>query len=393
MEIKIESRIIQHIFELLQEEPRRPGSYQAERLFNSNLGRGWIFLSDLEDILSLMDNRLESHVFRIHRLLQAIGIPVEEAFYRPRAIANDAISFGAIRPENFVLLLINLERMAFQIDAKRFVDILLPSILPRSKRIFSLAELEIFWYAKSRHKKEDVVLFSDSSWHYHERDKIIRLANGFKLSRFVDPDNCETLSLRIRAPKYRNQPQPKATVCPDCGFEWRKGDRESSMLHRKEHKRRMTWLKPCPLPEMLSELREIGMDAELVTESSPIWKHKEMYNRARAFKRELHYDFIQWNEDGNVGQEARGFLFTGEKGEIVGACAFRQRKEKQKRWGLQWIWFCPIERRKGHLEKRWSTLRERFGDFLVEPPVSNAMKTFLEKHGDTALLDNDPERD
>jgi hypothetical protein len=115
-----------------------------------------------------------------------------------------------------------------------------------------------------------------------------------------------------------------------------------------------------------------------------------MYLRAGAFRREFHYDFIQWG-DPEDDPDAQGFLFANEAGSILGACAFRRREHDGKSWwGLQWIWICPLARRKGMLTERWLEFRKRFGDFRVEGPVSPAMEHFVVKQGDVALLGYDP---
>jgi len=386
MEIETNSATIQYLWEALQTSRLHPRFYQAEHKFREEIKRGWIFASDLEDILILMDSRLDSHRFRIRHFCEPMDIRFEDVFYRPKLIGTGAISFEALRPEYFVLLLIQLERMGFQVDAQRFVNILLPSVKPRSKKIFSVAELEIFWYGKSRLKQADVLLFSDKSRRYDFPDRKIKLAGGFKLSLGQD-EGQKPHFLTIRAPKYRERRRLREVTCPECGYEWRKGDAESSYCHRREHRKRMAWLTPQPLPEMVAELTKKGIAAELVVWDSQPWKQREMYKRAQAFRREFHYDFVQWGENMDGERDAHGYLFTNERSEIVGACSFRDRSEDGiQRWGLQWVWICPRERRSGHLSKRWPALREQFGDFMVESPVSDAMQAFLEKRGEAFLM-------
>ena len=108
----------------------------------------------------------------------------------------------------------------------------------------------------------------------------------------------------------------------------------------------MAYLDPKPSTEMLEE-RKTADQPELVTAGSPEWKQNEMYLRARAFKRELGFDFVQWKSPKSVGDaNVHGFLFTNIEGAIVGACAFRDRTEDYSSivYGLQWIWVCPKER-------------------------------------------------
>lgn len=388
MEIKICEENIGFLLQALKESPKFSRPDQAERLFRKRLQQGWIFLSDVEDILFLLDERLNDYRSGIEDLYLPFGVVIEDIAFKPKKIANSASVYKALRLEYFVLLLIQLERMGFQMFAKRFVNLLLPELNTKTKTILSPAELEIFWYSKFRHKCADVILYTEKPVWYEEPMEKFKDLNGFKVSFYQNIKNPEIQMLCIRAPKFRKRPSTRPVTCSICGLEWYKGDPESSLYHRKEHKRRLSWLNPAPLANMLLELQMVGISAEEVSYKSPLWKYKEMYNRALAFKREFHYDFIQWNKGGSEDKDAHGFLLTGESGEIVGACAFRNRLQEDNsfRWGLQWIWICPNERGKGHLTKRWSMFRERFGDFLVEPPVSDGMKAFLEKQGDSKLM-------
>lgn len=190
--------------------------------------------------------------------------------------------------------------------------------------------------------------------------------------------------------KSRQRQQSVETVCNVCGFTWWKGIPQESAAHRREHRRRMACLEPQPLRKIIAarksqetELGHFSFNNALVTTCSPVWKHKQMYERAKAFKREFDYDVIQWDTPRECDPNAHGFLFTDDAGSIVGACAFRNRVDENKnQWGLQWVWICPKERRKGHLSKRWKMFRKWFGGFRVEPPVSKAMEAFLIKQED-----------
>ncbi len=46
---------------------------------------------------------------------------------------------------------------------------------------------------------------------------------------------------------------------------------------------------------------------------------------------------------------------------------------------MQWIWFHPYFRRQGLLTEAWPKFKEEFGNFCCEPPLSDAMETFLSK--------------
>ena len=120
---------------------------------------------------------------------------------------------------------------------------------------------------------------------------------------------------------------------------------------------------------------------------------------ARYFKREFHYDGIQYeaNEHHFEHVEYKGFVFvepaldalTEEHSEtpsrLLGGCCFRHRQYSDGlHWILDWIWLHPYARRRGILKKHWKFFREIFGDdFHVTPPISPAMEAFLAKqrHG------------
>jgi hypothetical protein len=96
---------------------------------------------------------------------------------------------------------------------------------------------------------------------------------------------------------------------------------------------------------------------------------------------------VQWGYKGDDDPKVHGFLFNDDSavfghGAIAGACAFRWREWKNHppSWGLQWIWVAPKARRHGILSRRWPMLRQRFGDFVLEPPLSAAMAEFAAKH-------------
>jgi hypothetical protein len=111
--------------------------------------------------------------------------------------------------------------------------------------------------------------------------------------------------------------------------------------------------------------------------------------RAATFQREFCYDFVQWDGPHQIESDprARGFLFNDDSGvfghgAIVGACAFRWREHTDHPpcWAMQWIWIAPKARRRGILSRRWDAFRARFGKFVIEPPLSEAMQAFAAKH-------------
>jgi hypothetical protein len=165
-----------------------------------------------------------------------------------------------------------------------------------------------------------------------------------------------------------------------------KGSRTDELSHRSYHQQRFSIIEPKP-HRRFSEALNRDLNAAWVDEKSPKWKRKEVYDRALEFKRDLGYDFAQWQTEARHDPDAIGFLFSDERGRIVGACAFRpQHGANERPWRLDWIWICPEARRLGQLDRQWDRFRQRFGVFDIEPPISDAMQAFLRKRGYADLL-------
>ncbi len=121
-----------------------------------------------------------------------------------------------------------------------------------------------------------------------------------------------------------------------------------------------------------------------VLPKDPISARKSLYRMACYFRREFGYDFVQYdiNEDDNGNHAA--FVLTAanyiSKDSVIGGMCFRKREKCEilkDHWGLQWVWIHPFSRNKGYLSRVWNQLNKTFPDFLVESPLSNAMKGFL----------------
>jgi hypothetical protein len=131
-----------------------------------------------------------------------------------------------------------------------------------------------------------------------------------------------------------------------------------------------------------------------VTSRSPQALGKAVYRLAQFFRREFRYDFVQYGYEGRDDDpEHVAFLWVHPEGlgssdlfmvTAVGACCFRWRAWRDAPHGhaLQWVWFHPYWRRRGLLSEAWPAFRERFGDFVTEPPLSDAMRSFLAKRGE-----------
>lgn len=112
---------------------------------------------------------------------------------------------------------------------------------------------------------------------------------------------------------------------------------------------------------------------------------KEVARLAYYFRREFHYDFVQFEEADETPYTA--YLFANETRRYprvwAGGCCFRTRSYEDLERpfeALQWAWIHPYCRSRGILKESWATLRANHGDFFAEPPVSPAMRAFLLKH-------------
>lgn len=128
----------------------------------------------------------------------------------------------------------------------------------------------------------------------------------------------------------------------------------------------------------------------LVTRSSSLKARKAVERVAVYFRREFEYDFVQFSAL-EKDDDYRAYLWTpgslrrylGEEAVVVGACCFRWRQWENAPhgWALQWVWFHPYARRQGYLSDAWANFRSLYGQFFIEPPLSQAMEAFLLKHG------------
>lgn len=375
------------IWKSLQSPLRAKHSRRAADLYAKAAQHGWISISDIEDVFYLTDVRIDDirHEMGAEEWCIVFDLQTSTVFSRPRPRQATVCGTRSLASADTAQLLIQLERLGYSVDPQPLVTALIGLI--KNKELLTNSELSVLWYEKQRHKGAPLSLALDGEWPRISGTKKLTTQTGYKIAAWLD-ENGDPVRLEAAAPKFRRRPEPKKEVCGICGVEWYRGDPDSSTAHRKEHKKRLAYLDPKPLPKFLAERDRSPPDASLVTTASPRWKHKEIYRRALAFKREFHYDFVQWGSPtGDDDPTVHGFLLSNDAGIIVGGCAFRRREhEGQSWWGLQWIWIASKYRRSGILASYWPGFRERFGDFHVEGPVSDAMQEFLCKIGDAQLI-------
>lgn len=127
-------------------------------------------------------------------------------------------------------------------------------------------------------------------------------------------------------------------------------------------------------------------DLLMVSMKSCSTNRKAVETIAYYFRRELHFDFLQY-EAGEGDPKARLFCWVapssygGLENRAIGACCFRWRTGEDALpagWALVWVWIHPYFRNHGHLTTAWPYFKAKFGDFVVEHPLSPAMAAFLE---------------
>ncbi|MCD9026782.1 hypothetical protein LDO26_00945 [Luteimonas sp. BDR2-5] len=366
--------------------PAPPGSRGAIAAKQTRriVEQGWATSAAIEDLLLLMDRRLDPYGAGSVDVLSALfDLPWRSVAYRPSRLAIDVVLHQAMAASDVAQLLIHLEACGFAVDPAPMVDALMPGL--RQRQMLDASELSILWFERWRHKATPMAIRADNRAVPAELRKRGTTPSGYRIETWHCIDG-NLVELRIRAPRYRRRKPPVETKCSVCGWTWFRGDPESSQIHRREHKARMRYIDPQPHPRVLSAL-ERGEAPSWVTSTSPPWKHREMYDRALAFKREFGYSFVQWGSElGDDDPNVQGFLFLDARAAIIGACAFRLRGDAPSQWwGLQWIWLSPKHRRNGHLGRQWERFKARFGRFEVESPLSEAMAGFLAKQGDSRL--------
>lgn len=343
------------------------------------LAEGWTFFWQLEDLLLITDSRI--HGRYLEALASNFGIPARYICRKPRYLNADSAIHEGIAAADAAALLIRLEELGFDTSPQRLVQGVLATL--SSARYLTESELLVMEYERQKDRSH-LVLLSDADGGDGEwRTLKIKDSVGRRLE-FTRVGG-RAYRLEVRGPRYRSAPTRKTVTCEYCGYRYTKGDPESALAHRSEHARIRRLLDPKPLSKFaVRDTR--GLVGEQVDAFAPKWMHQAIYERAFQFKRELGFDFIQWEgsrERKNVASASCGYLFRDDTcahppGTAVGACAFWR---DDNGWRLLWVWVSPKMRRAGILARRWPLFLQLYGDFEVESPISKEMGAFLAKHG------------
>lgn len=151
----------------------------------------------------------------------------------------------------------------------------------------------------------------------------------------------------------------------------------------------------CPPIDISGDLSSITQPM-MVTALSPKQHREAVFDIAEYFHREIGTDFIQFSPTEKREYVAYLWLVpTSHRGKdrhmAFGACCFRRRSSKSGAGyiAMQWAWIHPMMRGIGAMRSAWSMFRRDNGDFHVEPPLSRAMKRFMEKQAESRVLESE----
>ena len=382
--MKIAQCTLKAIWNALNRPIQSKNIYGYNRIIDSIIRNEWMFSHDFESLLYYSDNRLTLSCDDLDALIENIAFKWTLSLKRPSSLSRTDLFFKGMNLSETASLLMFLEACGFDIDASPLIKIIRPNIV--RKKILTMAEVDVFRCEQRRNKLITTFKANDINWDWGS-SKEGKLQNGYKFKADFQKDG-EISTLTIIGPKHRNTKPPELTTCKECGHSWLKGDPAEGKIHREIHKHRMSIIEPQFNENMAIAFRTEN-DPEVVDYMAPEWKQNEILDRAFAFKREMHFDFVQWSKSDPDFAKGKvvGFLLTNENKAIVGAICFRERKYKNEEvfWELDWAWIAPKFRRSGILRSRWPYFRERFGDFYVSHPISKSMKNFLNQMNDGQL--------
>lgn len=373
-------KLMEMLFKLLESENRIRVKIEPDRIADRICRNRWTFRWELEDMLICSDSRCQQ--LDMDDLATVFELPLRWVYSVPRFETTEPSGSRGIAAIDAAALCIHLEALGFDTQPRVLVDRLKPLINSDPNANVSDSELMVLRYERER-LRSIRRLKADSV--DREGEWATRRLKGPE-GRRIELTRVGGVAYRldVKGPKYRPPKDRTYIKCPECHAEYLPGDKESSLRHRSDHAMRMRVFDPKPTPAFRRRLATMA-DPEVVHPGSPLWMHKAVYLRAMYFRREFGYSFIQWDgtdTSKNKHEEARGHLFTsherGAEGTIIGGCAFWR---DPGGWRMQWVWLCPPARRSGALSRRWKDLLERYGDFELDQPLSEAMQAFIAIHG------------
>lgn len=379
----VKSKVLTVLCTLLKEsvQPSRPPTklIAFERRL---LEDGMTMSTPLGDYLILSERRGYNAIERLFEdMLEPLEIPKQWVYISPEFPEDEVSGYPGLTAVDAVALLIKLEHLGLQVHPQNLVATLAPKL--EKKRFLTQSELLIVRYGQDR-RKQRITLSADlGSVGSDVSTTQDTDANGYQITMTWAGN--VAIKVQVQGPDYVEPLLQELVTCEYCKHEYLTNSSIDARIHASEHEWTEQLFDPVP-DELFAERLASDAQADLVDSNSPLWMHEAVFQRARAFRREFRYDRVQW--DGSIerpaSEEWHGYLFAGDdKGIIAGACGFYHEESGREagQWGLHWIWLAPKYRRAGILKARWSDFLNLYGDFYIEPPLSEAMQGFLRKHG------------
>lgn len=376
------SAMLEGLFKLVKEirpvaSPRtRLSPYETKMLRDHG-----VTITDLGDYALLTEGRNYGRVEHyIEWLAEQADIPARSLLCRPKHIGDDTFGFFGFQVADAVGLLIYMEQLGIMVSAALLVEELLPGLEKRA--LLTETEHSILTYKFWTGRRLISV-----------RSTVKRVPGANSVETFRSPTGYRykmvrqgglALYLEVKGPKHREL-KHESIVCDYCGLSYLSNTRADTRMHRQVHRRAAQLLDPIPNSRFAKRL-SLTDQPITVDSKAPMWMQKEVYRRAVKFKREFRYDFVQWaGDDVNpVKSGWHGYLFpAGSDGTIAGACAFSNEHPGPGgvEWTLAWVWIAPKYRGKGLLTAHWPWFVELYGNFFIEPPLSEAMQGFVRSYG------------
>lgn len=379
----VNSKVLTVLCTLLKEsvQPSRPPTklIAFERRL---LEDGMTMSTPLGDYLILSERRGYNSIEQLfEELLEPLEIPKQWIYISPEFPEDEVSGYPGLTAVDAVALLIELEHLGLQVHPQNLIAVLACEL--GEKPLLTRSELSIVRYDQDRRKQRITLsadletVGSDVSTTQHTD------ANGYQVT--MTWSGSVAIQLQVQGPDYVEPLPQEFVTCDYCKHQYLTNNSIEARIHASEHEWTEQLFDPVPDGRFAERLAS-SAHAELVDSSSPLWMHEAVYQRAKAFRREFRYDRVQWDgsNERRASERWHGYLFAGDSnGTIAGACGFYHEGSGQEagRWGLHWIWLAPKFRRQGILKAHWDDFLSRYGDFYIEPPISEAMQGFIRKHG------------
>jgi len=203
MAIAADRSLIKAVWNGLNEPaPERCYPLKVQSFVDRIAATGWAYGTDIEDLPSYMDPRLDLiRDVKYHDLAATLGLPVRYVYKQPRKSDGEVIGYSALSAADFAYLLITLERLGFVMDPEPLVRAIRPALLQQAE--VTEQERQVILHAEQRHRMATMYLHNKPSERFTQlNEQKLTTSAGYKVT-LQTTDLGEPLSLTVKAPKYR----------------------------------------------------------------------------------------------------------------------------------------------------------------------------------------------